>query len=170
MFEIQTVGPEFAARLVKLWIETFKQAYDDVHSAEDIAAYCEVNFTLEAASAELSSDETICCVGSRGFDPTGFYIVKHHNCPIPLDSKSSELKQIYVLAAEYGTGLGRSLYDHALKNVRSVRGNWVWLSVSDINYRAQAFYKKLGFERLGAGPIFEVGSERLPSSILACKL
>lgn len=170
MFELQTVGPESSGRLVKLWVETFMQAYDDVHTSEDIAAYCEANFTLEAASAELSSEQTICCIGSKGHEPVGFYIVKHHDCPVPLDSQSSELKQIYILAKEYGTGLGRSLYEHALESVRSAGARWVWLSVSDINYRAQAFYKKLAFEQLGAGPIFEVGTERLTSSIMALKL
>jgi len=169
MFELQIVGPEHSDQLVKLWVETYRQAYEDVHSSKNIAAYCEANFTLESASVELSNPQTACCIGSRGSDPRGFYVVKHHSCPIPVDSESSELKQIYVLAKEYGTGLGRLLYEHAIECVRAAGSNWVWLSVSDINYRAQAFYQKLGFEQLGPGPLFEVGSERLTSSIMAYK-
>jgi ribosomal protein S18 acetylase RimI-like enzyme len=89
---------------------------------------------------------------------------------VPRDGKSSELKQIYVLASEYGTGLGRSLYEHAIDTVRAAGSAWVWLNVSDINYRAQAFYSKLGFQKLGVGPVFQVGSERLASSLLARKV
>ena len=170
MFELQVVGTENSDQLVKLWVETFKQAYEDVHSPEDIAAYCAANFTSDSASRELSSPQIVCCIGSIENDPRGFYLVKHHSCPIAIDSDSSELKQIYVLATEYGNGLGRSLYEHAIECIRAAGSGSVWLSVSDINYRAQAFYKKLGFDKLGRGPILKVGSERLTSSIMAYKL
>jgi ribosomal protein S18 acetylase RimI-like enzyme len=169
VYELQIVGTEDSDQLIKLWIETFKQAYEEVHSSEDIAAYCATNFTMDSASSELSNSQTVCCIGSIENDPRGFYLLKHHSCPIPLGSKSSELKQIYVLAAEYGNGLGRSLYEHALDRIRGTGSGSVWLSVSDINYRAQAFYKKLGFDQLGPGPIFEVGSERLSSTIMLYK-
>ncbi|MCH8867486.1 MAG: GNAT family N-acetyltransferase [Proteobacteria bacterium] len=167
MFELQIVGTEFSDQLVKLWVDTFKQAYEDVHSPEDIAAYCAANFTAESASDELSSPQTVCCIASVENDPRGFYLVKHHGCPIPVAADASELKQIYVLASEYGNGLGRSLYEHATECIRAAGSGCVWLSVADINLRAQAFYKKLGFDRLGPGPILEVGSERLTSSIMA---
>ena len=170
MFELQLVGIEFAAQLAELQAETFKQAYGDVHSAEDISAYSLANYTVEAASNELASDQTVCCVGFKLFEPVGYYIVKHDDCPIAVGSKSSELKQIYILASEYGAGLGKMLYEHALETIRSAGSQWVWLCVSDINFRAQAFYKKLEFKKLGTGPVLEVGKERLLSSILAHKL
>ena len=170
MFELQIVGTEYSDQLVKLWVDTFKQAYKDVHLPEDIAAYCAANFTAESASDELSSPQTVCCIASIENDPRGFYLVKHNGCPFPVDADASELKQIYVLASEYGNGLGRSLYEHAIESIRAAGSGCVWLSVADINLRAQAFYKKLGFDRLGPGPILEVGSERLTSSIMAYRI
>jgi hypothetical protein len=46
-------------------------------------------------------------------------------------------------------------------------GSWIWQSVSDRNRRAQSFYRKLAFEPLGAGPVLDVGSDRLTSTIMA---
>lgn len=61
-------------------------------------------------------------------------------------------------------------YEHALTTIRLANSHWVWLCVSSINYRAQAFYEKLGFANVGTGPILEIGRDKLTSSILALRL
>lgn len=168
--KIKRIGTGHATQIAALQALTFKQAYSDVHSPEDIEAYCLAHYTSEIAEIDLSSEETVCCVGLLNSEPSGYYMVKHQACPITLDSKSSELKQIYVLRRAYGSGLGRTLYEHALAAIRSTGHYWVWLCVSDSNYRAQAFYEKLGFEKVGTGPDLEIGKDKLLSSILALKL
>ena len=157
-------------RLAELQAIAFTQAYADVHSPENIEAYCAAQYSSEIAAIDLSSEKTVCCVGLLNLELSGYYMVKHQACPVALGSESSELKQIYVLSSVYGRGLGKALYQHALATIRSVGHRWVWLCVSDINYRAQAFYEKLGFEKVGSGPILEVGKDKLPSSILALEL
>jgi len=166
MYDLDTVTVESASILAKLWTDTFQQAYADVHTLENIQAYCDVNFTLEQAVVELSSDKVVCVLARRNDLPVGFYLLKYHECPVRLDGSSVELKKIYILASEYGLGLGKLLYQDAINSIRSSGHGWVWLSVSDINYRAQAFYKKLGFNAVGTGPIFKVGTDRLTSTVL----
>ena len=166
-FTIERIGIERAHQLANLQIATFREAYSDVHSPENIGAYCKANYTTALAGADLAAGETLCCLGLVDSAALGYYLIKHVDCPIHLDSSSSELKQIYVLRSAYGRGLGRSLYEHAVAAVAAAGRKWIWLCVSDINYRAQAFYRKLGFAKLGAGPVLEVGSDRLESSILA---
>ena len=168
--EIVRIGSNCAALLVSLQRLTFKQAYSDVHSPKDIEAYCLTQYTSEIAEVDLSSEDTHCFVGQLNSEPYGYYMVKHQACPVTLGSESSELKQIYVLSSAYGGGLGRALYEHALATIQSAGHRWVWLCVSDINYRAQAFYAKLGFATVGTGPILEVGTDKLPSSILVLEL
>ena len=126
--KIDRIGPERAAQLADLQVRTFKQAYSEVHSREDIDAYCIAHYTSEIAEAELSSEQTVCCVGLLDSEPVGYYMVKHQASPIDLGSKSSELKQIYVLSSAYGNGLGRALYDHALAIIRSAGHLWVWFT------------------------------------------
>lgn len=93
-------------------------------------------------------------------------MIKDNACPAALEGKSVELKQIYVLESGYGQGLGKLLFKDAMKAARGLNAHWLWLSVSDINHRAQAFYKKLGFEVAGTGPTFNVGSDRLTSTVM----
>ena len=164
---IERIGVERAGELAELQAATFREAYADVHTRENIEAYIGANYTTDLAKADVSADETVCCLGLADSAVFGYYLIKHVDCPIALDAGSSELKQIYVLRSAYGGGLGRSLYEHAVAAIAAADRKWVWLCVSDINYRAQAFYRKLGFTKLGAGPVLEVGSDRLDSSILA---
>lgn len=167
MSNLKHIGPNNANQLANLWVETFKQAYEGVHTPENILAYCEENFTPAQAKAALSDPKTECVIAYKGTNPVGFSLLSHHDCPVILDGPSSELKQIYILANQYGTGLGRTLYESAIKSLRDQNREWVWLCVSDINHRAKAFYQKLEFTAIGTGPIFEVGTDRLSSTIMA---
>lgn len=168
MTEIRRVGPDFAPRLEALWTTTFEQAYREEHSAEDIRAYCAANYTVDTAEAALADPNAVCKVAFEDDGAAvGYYLLKHHDCPAPLAGGSSELKQIYILARAYGSGVGRSLFDDAVDCVRDAGRSWMWLSVSDRNLRAQAFYRKLAFERLGPGPVFDVGTDRLTSTMMA---
>lgn len=168
--EIDQIGTDSAAQLAELQIRTFAEAYADVHSPEDVRNYCATHYSSESAANDLSSENTVCCVGLLNSEPSGYFMVKHQSCPISLDSESSELKQIYVLSSAYGVGLGRALYEHALAMIQSEGNRWVWLCVSDKNYRAQAFYEKLGFEKIGAGPLLIVGKDELSSSVLVLNI
>ena len=127
MFDLRMVGIESSEQLVNLWVETFTKAYQGMHSPENIQAYCSKNFTVDAALEVLSSEQIVCCIAYRNDQPSGYYVVKHHLCPIELDGESSELKQIYVLSSEYGTGLGKFLFETASEVVRDAGRQWLWL-------------------------------------------
>lgn len=80
--KIDRIGPDRAAQLADLQVLTFKQAYSEVHSSEDIEAYCLAHYTSEIAEAELSSEQAVCCVGLLDSEPSGYYLVKHQASPI----------------------------------------------------------------------------------------
>ncbi|MEL6222452.1 MAG: GNAT family N-acetyltransferase, partial [Cyanobacteria bacterium J06627_8] len=167
---LKPIGTRHAAQLANLQAETFRQAYSDVHAPEDIDTYCLTHYVTEVAEMALSSEKTVCCIGFLDSKPSGYYMVKHQACPIALGATSSELKQIYVLSSAYGKGLGKALFNHAIATIQAADREWVWLCVSDINYRAQAFYQKLGFTKIGTGPVLEVGRDSLSSSVLVKNL
>lgn len=170
MIELRRVDPGFSPRLVELWATTFEQAYGEEHSDENIRTYCTVNYTSDAAETVLSDPKVVCKVAFDSRTALGFYLIKHDACPMPLNGGSSELKQIYILASEYGSGVGKLLFEDALDCVRSAERSWIWLSVSDRNLRAQSFYRKQDFISLGKGPVFEVGTDRLSSTIMGREL
>ena len=170
MYTFRKVGLESANELVRLWSKTFAQAYHNMHSMENIRAYCSKHYSTEEATTVLSCRQCHCVIAYSENMPVGYYILKHQQCPTPLDGDSSELKQIYILSSEYGTGLGRMLFEHAFNVVRQANCSWIWLCVSDYNYRAQRFYKKLNFEPMEPGPILEVGTDRLSSTLMALRI
>lgn len=170
MYAFRKVGVESVEALVRLWAETFTQAYRDIHSLENIRAYCAKNYSKVEATAVLSCEQFDCILAYSENAPVGYYILKHQPCPMQLEGDSSELKQIYILSSEYGKGLGKMLFEHAFDVARRANYRWIWLCVSDANYRAQRFYKKLNFEPIAPGPILEVGTDLLSSTIMALRI
>ncbi len=166
-YHLKIATSEDAAHLASLWSRTFIQAYRTVHTRKNIDVYCRHNFTHEQAQAALSDPSIHCVISTQDGQPCGFYTLKDTPCPHSLDGTSAELKQIYILSSEYGAGLGRLLFEDAMKALTARSIEWMWLSVSDKNTRAQAFYDKLNFKTIGTGPRFEVGTDRLTSTVLA---
>ncbi|MEO1662962.1 MAG: GNAT family N-acetyltransferase [Pseudomonadota bacterium] len=170
MTDLSTLSINDAALLSEIQTETFTQAYKDVHSADDINLYCELNFSVAKASTVLGSGLYLCKSIHDNGSVAGFYTISFQPCPIELPEKSAELKQIYSLAHSYGTGVGKRLFDDVILELKERSCSWVWLAVSDINFRARSFYEKLGFDELGRGPAFNVGSDQLSSTLLARKV
>ncbi len=61
-----------------------------------------------------------------------------------------EVSKIYVLPQAHGTGAGALLMARALEWARENGAAGVWLGVNQQNERAQRFYGKSGFERVGS--------------------
>ncbi|MGI9568998.1 MAG: GNAT family N-acetyltransferase [Desulfobulbia bacterium] len=170
MIDIRQVDENSATGLSELCATSFADAYQGVNSEADIKAYCEKNYSLSTVKANLSNPDVIYKVSYREGKGVGFFMIQNQDCPIPLDENVVELKQIYVLASEFGTGLGRQLLDEVVRCARQLNKKWIWLSVSDLNTRAQSFYRKHGFESIGVAPVLEVGSDRLPATVMAFKV
>ena len=125
---------------------------------------------MAAAAAALTDPGVDCGIAVSSGTPLGFYLTRHDACPLPLEGSSSELRQIYVLGSEYGSGLGDLLFNDALQVLRDACSEWVWLVVADLNRRARRFYLRRSFTQLGPGPLIELGTDRLPSTILARRI
>ncbi|MEM6447286.1 MAG: GNAT family N-acetyltransferase [Cyanobacteria bacterium P01_D01_bin.123] len=169
-YELRRVELDAAEQLSQLGAKSFQQAYADTHSTEHLAAYCGKHYSVEKIQSILGSKRAAYCVAYREADPVGFYVLLNQSSPAGFPKLTCELKQIYVLASEYGCGLGQLLYWDAIASAAEFGVDTIWLCVSTINYRAQAFYRKLGFVELGAGPLLEVGRENLCSRILSVRI
>lgn len=127
---------------------------------------------IDTNSSELLSELSIQSFfqAYESSSPAGLHVISHDECPVKLGDPSTELKQIYVLSGYYGGGLGRTLFDSAGNHARNKQSKWLWLwlwlCVLDINFRAQAFYRKLGFSIIGQGSEPIVGNDALSSSIM----
>lgn len=67
-----------------------------------------------------------------------------------------ELSKLYVLPGHHGAGVSRALLASATEFARAARCDAMWLGVNQENARANAFYEKSGFARVGEKH-FQVG-------------
>jgi ribosomal protein S18 acetylase RimI-like enzyme len=67
-----------------------------------------------------------------------------------------ELSKCYVLPGHHGQGVATALMAATLDAARRTGAGGVWLGVNQLNLRAQAFYRRAGFERVGTKH-FQVG-------------
>jgi diamine N-acetyltransferase len=78
-----------------------------------------------------------------------------------------ELSKIYVHPAAQGTGVASTLMDSALTAAADLAaGLPVWLGTNGLNARAQAFYRKHGFETVGSRT-YVVGGEEHSDVVMA---
>ncbi|MEP1032908.1 GNAT family N-acetyltransferase [Ekhidna sp.] len=166
MIEFEVADTEFSKELMEFWRESFLAAYGDIHSKENIAAYFSESYTMDEATRILSEDNFVCLKANRDKKTVGIAVVNHRLCPLKKDLEASELKHLYLLPSEYGSGLAQEMMDKVFERVKNEGKEYVWLSVSKLNNRAQRFYEKLGFELLGRGDDIYVGDEVLPSEIM----
>ena len=83
-------------------------------------------------------------------------------CKLPhpeVTADHGELYQIYVRREAQGLGLGKRLLAIALDHLAATRPGPVWLGVWSGNHKAQAVYRKIGFDKVGEYQ-FPVGAWR----------
>jgi Acetyltransferases len=79
---------------------------------------------------------------------------------------TSELSKCYVLPGHHGAGIATALMTESLRVARERGAVGIWLGVNEQNARAQAFYAKHGFERVGTKH-FTVGGRVEDDYVLA---
>lgn len=60
-----------------------------------------------------------------------------------------ELSKCYVMPGYHGAGIASQLMAHSLEAARERGAAAVWLGVNEENLRAQGFYEKSGFVKVG---------------------
>lgn len=166
MIKLEKASLDSVEMLVGLLKSSFVEAYQDVHSKEDIDAYFAQYYNIKVLGNAIADPAYDIFFAIKAGKEVGVLVLHHHHCSLKPALKASELKQLYVLSSEYGTGLGKYLMEKTIKLVSDLNKEWVWLCVSDLNYRAQRFYQKMNFERIGEGPTLTVGTDQLASSVM----
>lgn len=167
---VRSVDHSAAQELATLAASSFTQAYQGVHDLDDIKTYCDEQYSLATTLTNLRNSELYYRVAYDGDHALGFSLTAQRKCPVIAGSGAAELKQLYILSDQIGTGLGTRLLDDALENARDRGDDCMWLIVADFNKRAQAFYGKHGFEMLSAAPILIMGRYRLPATYMSKRL
>jgi diamine N-acetyltransferase len=140
--------------LAELAAATFALACPPHTTAESIATFIRDVLSLERFEEYLADPSRVLFVAQTD-RPVGYAMLVVGE-PADPDVRSAltlrptaELSKIYVLPEGHGGGASRALMDAALAAARERGAVGVWLGVNQLNERAQRFYGKSGFTRVG---------------------
>jgi ribosomal protein S18 acetylase RimI-like enzyme len=145
-----------AAALAAFAEATFTATFGHLYPPQDLAAFVTEKYRAPIIAAELADAETRYRLALRGDAIVGY--CKMGAVEMDVDATEAvELHRLYVDAGAKGSGIAQALMDEALAWARGRGAKAMYLSVWENNARAQAFYRRYGFEHIGEHK-FMVGS------------
>ena len=150
-----------AAALAALAARTFRDTYADGNSPSDMAAHLAQSFSREHQGRELADPTITTLVAAK---PTGELVAytQLRADPPPAcvaGAQPVELWRFYVERTHHGQGVAQALMAAVLDHARARGAATLWLGVWTRNQRAQAFYRKAGFEDVGTH-MYVLGTDR----------
>ena len=147
---IRRATPDDAAMLVELGTRTFYDAFVNACSAEDMQLYLATWFTPEQVTNELHDQQSLFLIAEASGTPVGYAKLQAGAPPECIsDPQAIELARLYVEQSVLGLGVGPALMQACLDEARQRSHQIVYLGVWEENHRAQAFYRKWGFAKVG---------------------
>jgi diamine N-acetyltransferase len=159
--KIRTATLDDVSMLSELALRSFNDAFQGhpKNHPDDMAAYTSEAFAAATIERELGDVNNVCFVAETDVRPSGYAMMRRFSSEVCIQAERPiELCRLYALGEFVGTGIGRKLMAHCL-DFSAINGHdIIWLGVWEFNYRAQAFYKKFGFEKCGEH-IFQLGND-----------
>lgn len=146
--------PRDTAALARLKLATFRETFIDgfaiPYPRDELSMFEEAAYAPAVVAAELADAERASWVFEEGGRMLGYAQAGPCKLPHPQVRRGAgELYQLYILNAAQGAGIGRQLLDAALSHLAAAHPGPVWLGVWSGNLKAQAFYARHGFRKVG---------------------
>ncbi|MDH6181962.1 GNAT superfamily N-acetyltransferase [Microbacteriaceae bacterium SG_E_30_P1] len=162
-FGIRVARPEDAVALHELAAATFPLACPPDALPESIQAFINEHLSVAAFERYLADPaRELFLAEDPHARPLGYAMLVHGR---PTDSdvlaavgatEVAELSKLYVLPESHGSGLSAALVERSVAAARARGATGLWLGVNQFNARANRFYEKSGFVRVGTKR-FKVG-------------
>ena len=148
-----------APALTEFGARTFYESFAADNTAEDMSKHLASSWQPDLQRREILDPALDTLLAEVGGALAGFAMVREGKTPPGVTMvKPVELWRFYVDKAWQGRGLARALMTAVEDSARARGGRELWLGVWERNARAQAFYRKCGFETVGS-QIFVVGTD-----------
>jgi ribosomal protein S18 acetylase RimI-like enzyme len=159
--KIRQAEPEDAETLARIGWKSFYDAFADhpKNAPDDLKAYMDEAFSVEAISGDLRDADTIYFVAEIENQIVGYAKLKKNSREdCTAGERPIELCRLYSLNEFIGKGIGRALMQYCLDFAAENKHDFMWLGVWEYNFRAQKFYEKFGFEKCGEH-VFQLGND-----------
>jgi ribosomal protein S18 acetylase RimI-like enzyme len=140
--------------------ETFVEGFAIAYPPDDLALFLAQSYAPEVFAAKLADPAQALWLAFAGATPVGYANAGPCRLPHPdAQPRHGELYRLYVSQGQQGQGVGRRLMDAAVAWLDRDGPGPLWLGVWSGNLKAQAFYARYGFEKVGEYD-FPVGATR----------
>ena len=161
-----------AETLSPLAIKIFNDAFaaNPLNKPEDMRAYIVEAFSLEQTRRELADENFIFFIAEVEARMIGYAKLQEHSTEdCVTDDDPIELSRLYVLKDFHGRGIAEKLMNECFDIARRRNYQTMWLGVWEYNHRAQKFYEKLGFRKVGSH-VFQLGSDAQTDWVMERKI
>ncbi|WP_195219222.1 GNAT family N-acetyltransferase [Ligilactobacillus salivarius] len=143
--------------------QTFTETFGSQNTAEDLAKFLSEEYKLKA---EVENPESFYYFYYFEDELAGYLKLNVGAAQTESDyPESLEIQRIYVLQKYQGKRIGLAMMQQALAVAEELKKPQVWLGVWENNFKAQAFYQKSGFKKVGSHD-FILGDDKQTDYIL----
>ena len=153
--QVRRAGPADAAALARVAAATFELACPPHVTPQAIETFIADVLSQKCFDGYLADPQRDLYLSEDGDATTGYAMLVAGEPADPdvgaaiTTRPTAELSKIYVLPDRHGAGTSRLLMHAAIEGARARGVGGVWLGVNQENERAQRFYAKSGFARVG---------------------
>ncbi len=161
---IRTADVGDAAALSTFGAQTFRDTFEADNTPDDMAQYLADAFSPARQASEIADPASIVLLAEHrteaGLDELiGYAHLVTGDVPDAVHGPAPmELKRMYIAKPWHGRGVAHALMKAGIDAARARGVRTLWLGVWERNPRAQAFYAKYGFVRVGEHT-FVLGSD-----------
>ena len=150
---IRRATPADAELLAELGATTFSEAFAKDNTPEDMSLYLATAFTIEEMSLELADPAILTLIAEIDGGAVGYAQLYAGEAPAFVSrDRPIELARIYARQDFIGFGVGSALMQACLREAQLGGYRILYLGVWERNERAQAFYHRWGFKKVGEQP------------------
>lgn len=147
---IVRANAEDVPALSKLCSDTFRETFEHDNTKEELEAFFEEAYNHDTLLAELTHNDSQTYLAYVNDELAGYLKVNWGDAQTERELENAfEVQRMYVLKEYHGQGVGKALFEKALRMAESGDFDWAWLGVWEKNYKAQRFYTRYGFEKFG---------------------
>ena len=160
-----------AAALATLAELTFRDTFASANTCENMDEHCRRNYGEAIQASEISSPHIVTLVSEREGVLMGYAQVRPTGlAPCFVSGRyPGEIQRLYVAGEYHGKGVAQALMMSGLGALREGGCDVAWLGVWEMNPRAIAFYRRLGFTVVGEH-VFQLGTDRQTDLIMVLPL
>ena len=163
---------EDAETLAPLAVKIFNDTFADnpLNKPEDMQAYIAEFMSVAAFEKELADENSTFFIAEAGEKMIGYAkLLVNSTEECVSDKNPIELCRLYVSHEFHGSGVAKKLMNECFAEAKRRNFQTMWLGVWEFNFRAQKFYEKLGFSKVGKH-IFQLGSDPQTDFVMEKKL